>query len=155
MNEDIGKLIEPAPVQFTWGAPGWYVLTGLLLLCLLAVVVLFVSYYRRNRYRREALSWLALREEQLMTAPSAVVYDATLLLKRIVMTRYGREHASVRGSDWIELLNRTSGSSVFSREDAAFITDALYVSGAKISDLEAHAYLNKTRTWIKQHRYAL
>lgn len=155
MNDDIGTLIEPPPVEFTFGAPGWYVLGSLLLFSLFAITVLFVRHYRRNQYRRDALSWLAGREQHLQKTPDVLLYDATTLLKRIVMLRYGREFASIRGRDWIALLNSSCRSTLFADEDADWITHALYAPGGTIAGEEVQRYLNKTRTWIKRHRYAL
>lgn len=155
MNDNIGTLIEPQPVQFTWGAPGWYVLAGLLLVVIVAVIVMIVRHYRRNRYRSEALAWLVSREKEMSQHPEVVVYDATMLMKRIVISRYGREHASVREREWIGLLNDTCKGQLFSDADSTWLTQSLYAGGTKIAAADVQAYLNKTRTWIKRHRYAL
>jgi cytochrome b subunit of formate dehydrogenase len=156
MNDDIGTLIAPAPVQFSWNEPGWYVLGVLVLLVVVAVLFVIYRYWRRNKYRRDALSWLTERETSLMnTRPDLLVYDSTMLLKRIVMTRYGRKHATIRDSEWIAFLNSTCNAPLFAEQDARWLNKILYASGGGTTTAEVSAFLNKTKNWIKLHRHAL
>ncbi|MGC3946512.1 MAG: DUF4381 domain-containing protein [Chryseolinea sp.] len=156
MQDDIGTLIEPQPVQFSWGAPGWYVLAGLVLVFVLVIVAMIVRHYRKNKYRREALLWLASREREINKQhPDQIVYDATMLMKRIAISRYGREHAAIREGEWITFLNNACKSPLFSDTDSAWLTQALYASGSDIASTDVQNYLNKTKVWIKRHRYAL
>ncbi|MEJ1240242.1 DUF4381 domain-containing protein [Chryseolinea sp. T2] len=156
MNDDIGTLIEPQPVQFTWGAPGWYVLAASLLLAIAGIVLMIIRHYRKNRYRREAIDWLARRESEMTgQRPDLIVYDATMLVKRIVMTRYGREHSATRKDEWIAFLNEACKAQLFSTADGDWLTQTLYAGGQDIRKEDVTSYLDKTKTWIKRHRYAL
>lgn len=156
MDDEIGTLIEPEPVQFTWEAPGWYVLGVMLFVVTVVITILIVRHYRRNRYRREAIAWLVNRQKDLMDQPPhMIVYDATMLMKRIVISRYGRRYAAARGGEWITFLNTCCRRDLFSPQDDAWITQCLYVGHTSVGDTDIQAYLNKTRTWIKSHRYAL
>lgn len=156
MNDDIGTLIEPAPVQFSWHEPGWYVLGGLLVLTLIMLLLMIYRHWRKNRYRRDALSWLSAREASLInTQPDLLVYDSTMLLKRIVMTRYGRKHATIRDNDFIAFLNSACKTTLFAEQDALWLHKVLYASGAGTTPAEVSDFLNKTRKWIKLHRHAL
>ena len=100
MDEQYGTLIEPAPVPFHFGAPGWYVTGGLLLLLMATAAFFFIRHYRRNLYRRQALQWLRTKEEELQHTGSLtmLVYETNMLLKRIAISRYGRTAIAGIGS---------------------------------------------------------
>jgi hypothetical protein len=58
MDEQYGQLIEPSPVSFTFGAPGWYVLAVLLLLTFLGFAWFLFRRYKKELYRRQAVKEL-------------------------------------------------------------------------------------------------
>jgi len=157
MNDDIGTLIEPDPIKFSWGAPGWYVLGIVLLLLIFVVMVMVYRHYQKNKYRRTALSWLESRESTMLAhQPSQVVYDAAMLMKRIAISRYGRSHvAAVREQEWITFLNKVCKSQLFSPGDAEWLNRTLYAAGDAVKESETKTFVDKTKKWIKNHRYAL
>lgn len=146
MDERYGQLIQPQPVRFALGAPGWYVLGALILLALVGAVWLVLRRYRRNRYRREALA-----ELKGYGGGKQAVYPANMLLKRVAVLRYGRSSAAaIRGMEWIAFLNRARGASLFGVEDAALL-EQLY--GAGKGDPEG--FIRRSEEWIRKHKYAL
>ncbi len=156
MNNDIGTLVEPAPLTFTWGAPGWYVLAAGVLLLLILVAIIIYRHYQKNKYRRSALSWLEEREGILSAQPDQLVYDATMLMKRVAITRYGRsEVAALRDKEWIAFLNKACESSLFTETDGAWLNKILYMPGETVKENEARGFIAKTKKWIRDHRYAL
>jgi hypothetical protein len=103
MDNEVGKLIEPAPVAFSFSAPGWYVVGGLFLLSVFLVMYLIVRRYISNQYRRKALIFLADIEHEHCSA-GEMVYETNMLIKRIAMSRYGRQRVSaLRADEWILL----------------------------------------------------
>jgi hypothetical protein len=156
MNNDVGTLVEPAPVTFTWGAPGWYVLSVGLLLLLVLVAIIIYRHYMKNRYRRSALSWLEQREGALSAQPDQLIYDATMLMKRVAITRYGRRGvADLRDEEWIAFLNKVCKPALFSESDGAWLNKVLYIPGESLNENEVRSFITKTKKWIKDHRYAL
>jgi len=155
MNDEAGTLIEPTPVTFHWGAPGWYVVGALFLLTLIAAVVIVYRHYQRNRYRRAALNWLSAQESSFHANPTRLAYEATMLVKRIVMARYGRKKSSIVEEEWITFLNSACKVPPFSSDDGQWLTRTLYATNAEVPLTEVQQYVSKTRTWIKRHRYAL
>lgn len=155
MNDDIGSLIEPVPVQFSLGAPGWYVLGAIVALLILVASVLLYRQYKRNLYRRDALAFLTMQQTNLENDSIRLLYEASILLKRIVMARYGREHASITGIAWVNFLNSVCKARPFDEQDGTWISTVVYSSGSDVTTESVHAYLEKTRKWIKLHRYAL
>lgn len=155
MNE-FGSLIEPPPIPFRFGAPGWYVLAAIILLVLAGACILLAKHYRRNRYRRQALRWLQLREEELQQGDSGatMVYDTNMLLKRIAMRRYGRSTvAGLRGAPYLSLLNQTMRRNLFDQQDEALLTQLLYQPPSMVLPDRAASFAAKSKTWIQQHRY--
>jgi Domain of unknown function (DUF4381) len=157
MNDDIGTLIEPDPVKFTWGAPGWYVLAIVLLLLICAVFIVIYRQYQKNKYRRTALSWLESKEEKMLNqSPEQVIYDATMLMKRIAISRYGRSPvAGLREDEWITFLNKACKIQPFTAADAEWLTNILYAPSGHLNESETKSFIDKTKKWIKYHRYAL
>ncbi len=158
MNDTIpavGQLIEPAPVRFSFDAPGWYVLGGIVLVLIFVSAYFAWRHYRKNRYRREALRWLQQAEQQFATTGDfmQLVYTAVMLIKRIAMQRYGRETSSLRGKEWLDLINQTWHHS-FTNDDLKLL-DSLYLSPGEIDAEYANSFVGRTKYWIKTHRYEL
>lgn len=156
MNDSIpaiGQLIESAPVRFGFDAPGWYVAGGILAIVLLAAVIISLRRYCRNRYRRTALRWLQSEEQRLAPAKeyARLVYAADMLVKRIAMQRYGREVSSLRGKDWSDYIN-TTWRAEFNADDMKLLDD-LYLPETAVDAGRAGAFVDKTKRWIKTHRY--
>ena len=55
-NIDIGKIVEPEPIGFSFDAPGWGILLGLVVFVLILIAVKYMLHYRKNKYRRIATS---------------------------------------------------------------------------------------------------
>ncbi|MFT3823725.1 MAG: DUF4381 domain-containing protein [Chitinophagaceae bacterium] len=149
MNEQYGKLIEPADYGFSFGAPGWYVLGVLLLLVLGVIAWLVIRYYQRNLYRKHALQAL-MQSETIKEADTALLYEANMLMKRIAMSKYGRSNtASIRNKEWIGFLNKTAGRQLFTDADARLLPGELYGNDNNSSVAD---FVVKTKEWIRGHR---
>src|SRR5262245_59163766 len=107
MNEDaadIGNLIEPSPVGFTFDAPGWYAVGILLVLIVAGLMIWTWIIHIRNRYRREALRYVMTLESEI-TDKSLLVYEVNMLLKRIALRFMPRENvAPLRDEQWVDFL---------------------------------------------------
>jgi hypothetical protein len=155
MSDEVGKLIEPAPVPFTFDAPGWYVVGAIAALLILFFVFLLIRHYRLNLYRRHALAQLSAIEKDFSAAGTfdIMVYQADLLVKRIAMARYGRQNVSgLRGNEWISFINNKWREKSFDCTDGQLLTQKIYQSTHPVSVDEASLFLQKTRRWIKRHK---
>lgn len=113
----------PPPVSAWPPAPGWWILGGLVLLLLLAAIWLW-QRHRRRAYRREALQQL----KQLRMAAnsdqdgSSILASLSILLRRVAISRYGREEvAALQGDDWLAFLDRTGRTTAFSQQGRALL----------------------------------
>lgn len=142
MDPQYDQLIEPSRVAFTFGAPGWDVLGGVVLLVMGGVIWVFIRHYRKNRYRREALAMLARMED---------LYSVNMLLKRVAMGILPREEvAGLRGGEWIEFLNTMRRRRLFDERDERLVS-GLYgpAEGA------GEGFRGKAHEWIKKHHRAI
>ena len=150
----IGELIEPEPITFGLGAPGWYMLLGIVVLA--SLVYLFIAYrtYRRNKYRRVALQMLQTIKHAGFPSHH-YLFRIAEVLKRVSITTYGRgELAPLNGTDWLGFLkNSNRGKSNFSEPVMDLLTRRLY-QGEKLSlsDQEMEALYQESIHWIKKHR---
>ncbi|WP_276483812.1 DUF4381 domain-containing protein [Paraflavitalea pollutisoli] len=153
--DDYGSLIEPAPVTFSFGAPGWYVLAIAVILLLAIITGLFIRRYQRNQYRRHALAWLRLREQELQQSDTTLlVYETNMLLKRVAMRQYGRSPiAAIRGDAWINLLNQTMNRSLFTVQEQDLLQQVLYQPQRKINTADAANFVAHSKNWLQHHRH--
>lgn len=150
----IGTLMEPDPIRFSFGAPGWFILLGVGLTVLLIYALFVYLRYRKRRYRRDAVRVLENLELSIHTAPSFVTRIAEVL-KRVSMISYGRsETAALNGQEWISYLDqRNNGILVLSANARNLLTGYLYQNrSAEVSENELEELRTKTIQWIHKHR---
>jgi hypothetical protein len=154
MDDQYGQLIEPSPVKFAFGAPGWYVVGAIIFLLLIITCWLLWRHHIKNRYRKNALQWLALTSTKLAAQKdyTTIVYESNMLIKRIAMARYSRPViAGMRGMDWIDCMNLTCPKASFNDKDEILLNTAIY-KRELISEAEANSFVDKTRQWISRHK---
>ncbi len=152
----IGQFIEPSPVTFTFGAPGWYIVAALLVLCILLWAIWVLVRYYKNRYRREAVKRIDAGQEKLFSEAKYAdfIYLANMLMKQISMLHYGRkEVASLQGKSWFEYLNSCCRKPIFNTEDENIVA-TLYLTENNNQQMQAEVFASKAKQWIKNHRYA-
>ena len=150
----IGALMEPDPIKFSFGAPGWYILLGLLLLFLLIYGAITYIKYRRNKYRRDAIEIL-LNLELSTDRTSYFITRVAAVLKRVAISSYGRiEVGALTGKEWLGYLDqRNQGIQVLAENPRILLTEQLYQSSAKQATVKDLEELRSTSVqWIKKHR---
>lgn len=155
MKDQIGELIEPAPIAFDYSAPGWKVLAGIFLLLVILLGWKVVSAYRKNIYREHALLQLMDLERVYLAVKAfdLLIYETNMLLKRIAMFRYGRQNvAGLRNEDWTDFINGTWHEKSFDSNDQELLTQVIYQSPSPISEKQAKDFSAKIARWIKKHK---
>jgi hypothetical protein len=152
---DYGKLIEPPPISFHFGAPGWYLLLGLLITGMTLLSWIRIRYVRRNVYRKKAISEIsdAVRRFGASHSSEGLLYFSNMQMKKIAMAKYGREAVvQLREGDWIQFLNDTAGRHLFEERDNQMLQAQLYDPNAIQNDQGVHDFVSKSKAWVKKHR---
>jgi hypothetical protein len=153
-NLVIGELIEPTPVSFGFGAPGWYILLATFFIIIMIYLLLRYRRYLKNQYRRSALQ--ELRSLSVESPPlHTYVFSIATLLKRVAITSYGREEiASLYGLGWLDYLKeKNQGIPVFKAETETIFSRSLYQGRkAEIPEENLNELINQSINWIKKHR---
>ncbi len=149
----IGTLMEPDPIRFSFGAPGWFILLGVGLILLLVYGLIAYLRYKRNRYRRNAIGILSAMDLSGREVSASITRIAEVL-KRVAMTSYGRtETAALSGQAWLNYLDqRNKGVFVLSVDSRKLIAEHLYRSppdGISVNELEE--FRSTTIQWINKH----
>jgi hypothetical protein len=125
-------------------APGWWALT-LLLLLLIVAGFSFWRFWQRRQLRRIALrrlDALAGLPEHELAAP------LSRLLRQAAISHFPRqESAGLSGQTWLEFLDRPFKDAPFSRGVGRCLSDAPYRPTAKIDGV---AVIVLCRRWLKK-----
>ena len=142
---DLHGLYEPAPVQFNFETPGWYLLGGIIVFTAIIVTIMSVRKYVKNRYRREALREL----DQLTNAPE-LFPQLYVILKKTAIYAFGREQVGhLYGKEWLSFLENT-GRGVNLANYQEQISRYLYTSEG-IEPGEQKIILLNARNWVRTH----
>lgn len=150
-GKDLGPILEPAPIKFSFDTPGWYFLGFLILLILLFTTVRWIKQYRANVYRREAIKSL----DQLSLNSSdhgsgSQLIDLLIILKRVALQTYGRkEVAALYGKPWLLFLESKARNTSFSKFQL-IIAKATY-EDIPIDIKDLNELKNLSKKWIRNH----
>ncbi len=148
-NPDIGQLIEPQPVAFSFDAPGWYILMAMGFLMFGVVMAVRWASYKKNKYRREAISQVndCAKDEKLS------INQVNKILKQVAIHTFGREKvAALYGQEWVAFLNLKTKKVCFEKELADFIADANYKRNSFLLGEEKELLRQSAIKWIENHR---
>jgi len=148
---EIGSLIEPEAIAFSFDTVGWKVLGILLLTALLFFIIKWAIKYHKNAYRRAAISILEQIKIQFSLDKEAVrLNDTLILLKQVAITTFGRaEIANLKGSEWLKFLESKGNNTPFLKYEVA-ISNCLYTN--KAVDVDASLkIIALSKRWINTH----
>lgn len=150
-------IVPPAPTPWWPPAPAWFWVLGLLLFLAALCALRAFLRWQRNRYRREALAELARQEPALVALPRRAEALATLaeLLKRAALSAWPRaEVASLTGPAWSAFLDRTGGTTAFSKGLGAILEGVSYDPRAvtALDDSTLRELVALVRHWLVHHR---
>lgn len=150
-RQDIGPVLEPDPIQFSFDTPGWYFLGILLILSILLLSMRRMNQYRKNAYRREAIKEL----NQIITSDSAHESGSQLsqllvILKTVALNAYGRNNvAPLDGKTWLVFLESKAENTPFSKFET-IISNSIYKN--QTTDSKDLNELKKVaKKWIQTH----
>ena len=141
---EIGR---PAAVPFSFDAPGWWILSALLLFgaCLLSWRIF--QWFKRNRYRRYG------RSELVRLRNLGCAEEIPQILRRVAMEGFGRETVvPLTGQNWIEFLNQTGRDAPFDAVTGRLLLDLAYGPPMARDESEKARLFDSAERWILSHR---
>lgn len=143
----------PAPVTWWPLAPGWWLLGGIALIALGAVVFVLVRRWRQRRYRRVALRRLdALYAQwQQHGDRNEFLQNLNRLLKQTALHAFPAQRvAALHGAAWLRFLDSTLPQPQFA--DPATQSLAEPYRPHDDASLQADALRGATAYWLRRHR---
>lgn len=153
--QDMRDIHQPEPVS-TWPpAPGWWLLTLVLLTLLFYLYVKAASYNRKRAYRREAAEELMRARERFRSTgdDSQYAQDILELLKRTALMAYPndkRRIAGLHGDAWLKFLDSTCPNCKFNSAEGRALLESAYGDKPNRSALQ-QCYV-QAKLWIAGHR---
>lgn len=155
--ENLHEILLPEPVSWMPQTIGWYVVFGLILLVTGCWVCRRLRRFRDNRYRRLALSELAVIESDLHRPErrAKALSKIPVLLKETALSAFPRgEVAGLSGEPWLAFLDRAMGGKDFTEGPGRLLPDLAYAPApviATLSEERIGSLFQLTRRWIKMH----
>ena len=141
-------LTAPAPA-FWPPAPGWWVLTVLLLGVLSVIGWRLVVIGRGRRRQARVLGEL----DALSTgSPEEVASQVSMLLRRVALMCFSRRAvAPLSGHAWLTFLDNTGGNGAFIHGAGNVLATAPYAAAHTATASDNDALISLARQWIKQN----
>lgn len=147
--EELGNVLEPAPLTFTFETIGWKILAALLFIGAITVLFRKLQLYNKNKYRREAIERLKLSEVENASSQDKINH-LNIILKQVAMISFGREQvAALYGDAWFSFLDSKQKGSGFEKYANTF-ENALY-DDIEVDNDTLKAISGITVKWINQH----
>ena len=148
--KDLGPLLEPNAVNFSFDTIGWKLSFASAILVILVVFFFQMRRYIQNKYRRKALSDLLLRIESPNLENYHKVNHANMILKKVAIQVYGREKvAKMFSEQWLQFLDSKCKKSHLSQLEIVFKNSSYNLK--QVSDSEFDLVLERTKKWIHQN----
>ena len=150
-QSDLGSLIEPDPIRFSFDSPGWYILGGIILMLTCFLLIKIFKNYQKNAYRREAIEKLRQIENGSREGANYITLNHVFaLLKNVAFEAYGRtEVAGMHGSQWLTFLESKAANVSFNKYEED-IYRAVYKE-EKVSETVVDDLLFQSKKWIQSH----
>jgi hypothetical protein len=148
----IAEVLSPEPVSWVPSTIGWRVLGAAILLGIFFQGYRRYSAWRRDRYRRLALSELdRLRELE----PALALAPVARILKSTALAAFPRtEVAALTGERWLDWLQAATDAPVFSEISRELLIGSQYREAPEVDGEKFRILARDCETWIRQHRGA-
>ncbi len=148
--DQLADIHLPPPVaSFPW-APGWWVLLGLSLIAMVAVLLWLRSRRRKSAFRRAAL--LELAELNAIASDQNFAQQLNQLLRRVALHSFAKDDiAGLSGDKWMDFLYQSCGDKpAFSDTTLTAMLAAAYQPPN--DTLPRDVLIAESKNWIRRHR---
>ena len=145
--ENLHDLVMPVPAPWWPPAPGWVIVSAVLVMVLGWWLIRAIRHWQSNSYRREAFLLLGKIEDGGAELPT--------LIKRVALSAYPRERvASLTGEQWLAFLDQTGHTDVFTMGAGRWLARLAYEPQltASLSTTELNGLRTAVRDWILRHQ---
>jgi hypothetical protein len=149
---NLHPLRQPELIGWWPPAPGWWMLLGIAIIIVAALVYLWRKHRKKNTYRRLALSQLQALRLQFESEEDTSVFIAQVnaLLKSVALRAYPRtDVAAKHGAAWRSFLNLSLPPSEELQSD---FDEAIYQKHCPSIDVAQVS--RSAELWIKNHKGA-
>lgn len=140
------------PEAISWWplAPGWWILSAIIILTLVAAIILIRKHWRENQVKRETRSLLqgAFTQWQNDGNDHAYFLQINQILKRYCR-HYFPAASGLSGQAWIDFLNHSGGKQLFSGKCAQALSEFVYRPAASDFSCDQQALLSCCLGWLK------
>jgi len=148
--KDLRDIHQPDPVSIWPLAPGWWILI------LLVPVLIFLIRYLLKRKSKPNYKKLASEELQNIIADFEIqrnshktIGEISLFIRKALVAKNGNEQiAGLIGEDWLDYLDRVSGTKLFSNGGASIIATSPYRKQEEDHDLQD--LITATKSLVKK-----
>jgi len=146
--DNLHDISLPDAIGFFPLAPGWWMVSWLLLALLFHFLLQRYKQYKKSQYRREALTELGTYTQNNKEHTLALLS----LAKRVGIAAYGRKVvAKLSSNDWWDFMEKNSSTKV-NRELREEIDRLLYDASYTLSDTSHEKVEKAVSLWIKTHK---
>ncbi len=151
----IVEVLPPDPVSWLPSTSGWKLLFLLALLALGRTAWRHWRRWQRNRYRGVALSELHYYRDESLPGGVRLGGIAALLKATALQAFPRRDIASLSGESWLEWLDDSTDTPVFSDPSRTLLQETLYRVGAPPQATDLARLCQESAEWIRGHREPL
>jgi hypothetical protein len=151
-NVKLSPIIDADPIPFTMDTLGWKMVFFILFLTILFIAYKYYLKYKRNAYRREAITKIQVLIENETASASSFISQIMFILKQTALETYDRKTvASLEGKTWLTFLDKTLNQSFYiTHQDV--IASAIYKNEFdNTSTFNQNEFANMSIKWIKKH----
>ena len=133
-------------------APGWWILSFLLLGLISFSIIKFTQFIRAKKYQKRILKALGQLEKKLQKDQSTeAISDINILLRRLALAHYPRKKiASLTGQDWLKFLDESGNTKDFTQGAGKLLADAPYLASIpKSADIKGLSFVVKK--WVNKN----
>jgi hypothetical protein len=149
---DLGTIIEPEPVAFTFNTIGWQVLFLILFIGIVSIIYKIYQNYQHNKYRRNAIQSIEKIATTFENNQVNGIIETLFILKKTALQTFSREEvASLNGEKWLDFLDQKAKHTNF-KAYKNLVAHVVYKNEMNFdNDFNKNTFISMSKTWIKEH----
>jgi len=145
----------PEPVSAWPPAPGWWVLTAIILLAVFYISKALIKRHQRMAFQQQAITELKQLGEQYQQQPGEYLQALNRLLKRTALICHpSQQVASLAGKEWLAFLDQSGSTQQFSQGAGQYLMDGPYAAPSEntLTQDQLNMLAELAQHWLKRQR---